>query len=176
VVNDSDNDFLKDIEGFDLKSLDRAEKQYRVPPGLILGLAKGEITQREALGVSDESLQNVARYGQALLEHEQYEAAAHLFDGLIHVDPNVPYFHLGLGAALKSLGQAQAAIDVWQIARRLDPQDITPHVNLAQAYLDGGDKDQARQLLEEARRLDPQGRQPAAAALKRLWVAHFEPA
>lgn len=173
-MSDTDKEFLDDLGGFDLKSLDKAEKEFMIPAEVIVGLAKGTITQREALGVSDETVQKLTEYGYALIESEFYSQAAALFDGLVTLDPRIAYHHLGLGMALRNLGHADEAAVCFLRAKQLDSKDITPNINLAQHYLEAGRKEDARLLLEEARTLDPKGLHPMANAVKRLWVGHFE--
>ena len=173
---DTDKEFLDDLGGFDLKSLDQAEKEYFIPREVIVGLAKGTITNREALGVTDETIQKLAEYGYALVENQFYPQAAALFDGLVTLDPNVAYFHLGVGMALRNLGHNDAAAVSFMRAKQLDQGDLTSNINLAQVLIDLGRKDDARTLLEEAKRMDPKGAHPLAPVVKRLWVAHFEPA
>lgn len=173
---DTDKEFLDDLGGFDLKSLDIAEKEYFIPSEVIVGLAKGTITNREALGVTDETIQKLAEYGYALVENQYYSQAAALFEGLVTLDPNIAYFHLGLGMALRNLGHNDAAAVSFMRAKQLDGQDLTSNINLAQVLLDLGRKDDARALLEEAKTMDPKGTHPLAPVLKRMWVAHFEPA
>ena len=175
-VADTDKEFLDDLGGFDLKMLDQAEKEYLIPREVVVALAKGTITHREALGVTDETIQKLAEYGYALVENQFYSQAAALFDGLVTLDPNVAYFHLGLGMALRNLGHNDAAAVSFMRAKQLDKEDMASTINLAQVLLDLGRKDEARTLLEEAKSLDPKGAHPLAPAVKRMWVAHFEPA
>jgi tetratricopeptide (TPR) repeat protein len=176
MANSTDKEFFEDLGDFDLKSLADQNVEYKFPKEFIDALAKGDLTQREVLGATPESIQNVARFGYSLLEHGHFAHAAHLFDGLIHLDPKVAYFHIGLATALKNLGQVDAAIETWEIAKALDPSDLTPYINQAQAYLELGRKDEARQLFERIRELDPKELHPFAPQVRKLWVAHFVPA
>lgn len=172
---DTDKEFLEDLGGFDLKTLDQAEKEYMIPKDFIIGLAKGEITHAQLLGVTDESMQKVTEYAYALLQAGHFVHAQTLFDGLITLDPNVAYFRQGLALAMRNQGDDQSATEQYLWSINLDPKDITAHVNLAQILLDAGNKDEAKKLLQEAREIDPKGLHPVAPQVKRLWVAHFEP-
>jgi Flp pilus assembly protein TadD len=175
-MRDTEKEFFDDLGDFDLRTLAQEEMEYRVPVEVIVGLARGTITHREALGVTSESIRKVTEYGFALLEQGYATHAAIVFDGLLTLDPNVAYFHLGLGAALKNAGQPEAAMQEWEIARRLDPEDITAYINQAQVLIDQQRMDDARALLERARELDPHERHMMSSQLKRMWIAHFVPA
>jgi len=174
-MTDQEKNLVEELAGVDFKELAQQGTKLAVPVELIVALAKGEITHREALGISAESIHNVTRYAYRLLECGHHEAAAAIFDTLVTLDSNVAYFHLGLGSALAGLGQTQAAKQAFEAAKKLDPQELTAHHNLAGLLLEEGDTEAARSLLQEARSIDPGGRHALAPMLRRLWVAHFEP-
>jgi Flp pilus assembly protein TadD len=175
-MTEQDQKLVEELNGVDFKELERQGTELFVPVELIVALAKGRLTHREAFGVTAESLQDVTRYAYRLVEHGHHEAAAMLFDTLVTLDPNIAYFHLGLGTALAGLGEKQAAGEAFEVARKLDPQELTAHHNLAALLLEEGDPEAARAVLEEARSIDPGGHHPMASMLRRLWIAHFEPA
>ena len=142
---------------------------------VVVALAKGTLTQREALGVGEESIQELTRYGYRLLEQQYFPQAAVIFDALVTLDPNVAYFHLALASAMRNLGQKNRAMEEYEEAKKLDPKDITPHINQAQILIRDGRRFEARSLLEAARALDPKGRHPLAGEARILWMTHIEP-
>jgi Flp pilus assembly protein TadD len=174
-VRELKDDLLEDLGDFDLKSLDRPEAEGSVPAQLLAALARGAVTLRQALGVSDESIHRVAEYAYKLLEHEYSGQAGQIFDGLVTLDPDVAYFHLGLGLALAQQGRRREAFEEFEAAKKLDPQDLTPYVNQVQLLLEEGRKGEALVLFEQARTLDPKELHPLMPALKKLWVTHLEP-
>lgn len=147
-----------------------------VPVQIVVALARGELTFRDALGVTDESIKNAARYGHKLLEAEHYSHARTVFDGLAALDPNVAYFHLGLGIALRNLGQREAARAELQKAKELAPADHAADLNLAQMALEDGDRGGARRLLDQARPVVSAPGHPLSEAFRQIWALHSRPA
>ncbi|MBK6685809.1 MAG: hypothetical protein IPG45_15160 [Deltaproteobacteria bacterium] len=122
-------------------------------------------------GYSREDLQAVAEIGYHYLHNGGVRFARLLFEGLVAVSPDEPYFALALGLAADHAGDKGMARREYQRASDLDPSDPRPEVNLAELDLEAGRFDAARRHLVTASdrlalRLDP------ALALKTRALLH----
>ncbi len=73
-----------------------------------------------------------------------------IFEGLVALAPDEPYFHLALGLAYDHADRVREADAAWTTAARLAPRDARPDLNRAELALLAKDPARARQLLTSA--------------------------
>ncbi len=128
--------YFEDLDGVRAVTYDGPQLQQ---PGRTIG---------EARGYDPDDLLAIAQVAQDYLLNGAPKIAHALFNGLTAVSPRTPYFWLGLGLALDSLGDKHGALDAYREADRLDPTDGRPDINRAEIYLEFDDVPNALRLLE----------------------------
>lgn len=144
----------------------------------------GQISERSLMRAEDRTLGEIRRYGRpdlyaiAELGHQYLFAggvgvAEAIFEGLVGVAPNEPYFNLALGLVRDRQGRIDEAERAYVKAGSLDPLDGRADVNRAEIRLQMRDYRKARQLLalgsqKAQRRGDVDLQRKADALLARL--------
>ena len=129
-----------------------------------------EVSQVEVVAVTDEDkalahralsavrgyaradLIAMAEIGYHYLMSGAPEFAHVIFDGLVAIAPQEPYFALSLGLTHDHLGELKAAARCYARASKLDPTDGRPDVNRAELHIEVRDFDRAKKLLRSGLR------------------------
>lgn len=109
---------------------------------------RDERTIREARRMPKRELFAIAEIAYHYVRCGGFRLAAVIFDGLAAIDPDEPYFALGMGLVSDRLDDRDAAIRWYERARRLDPTDGRADLNLAELLLGSRHHARALQLLE----------------------------
>ena len=133
------------------KHLDGVQLQSRLQ-NLVTQWAKGRVTLKEMLGLTDEELFSIANQGYLLFLQGKTESARVLFEGLVAVNPRNAYYYRALGAIYWRLGESQKAIKQFTYAIRVSPKDVSSHINRAEVYIATRQFAQAREDLHTALR------------------------
>jgi tetratricopeptide (TPR) repeat protein len=116
----------RQLEGQQLKSrLQRLIGQW----------AKGQVTLKDMLGLTEDELYAIANQGYFLFLQGKTESARVIFEGLVAVNPRNPYYYRALGAIYWRLGEPQKAIKQFTYAIRVGPKDVSSYVNRAEVYV-----------------------------------------
>jgi hypothetical protein len=133
-------------------------------------LDKAEASYRAALEREAQDIDTRAHLGQTLLRQKRAVEARPLLEGVCAEDPKHDYGYslMAFAEALTALGEADAAISVWQ---RVTANHSYPRakVQVAELYLVKGQKDAARAELTEVLADDPHA--PAFQRKRdRVWI------
>lgn len=85
---------------------------------------KGEKTLAEFGGISQKDLFGIAEIGYAHFTLGKFNTARTIFEGLISLNPNEPYFHAALGAISRKENNLTEALKEYNRAVELDPDNI----------------------------------------------------
>lgn len=111
------------------------------------------LNQAAAFGTNDAKIQN--RFGQAVAEHGETNAALQAFHRAIQLDPKSASGYCNLGGMLISLGQVDAAITNIQQALKLDHRYMEAYNNLGAAYTKQQKHEEAVKQYRHALKLNP---------------------
>jgi Flp pilus assembly protein TadD len=103
-------------------------------------------------GYESADLDVIAQMATNYLLNGGTRLAVTLFEGLVAVAPEVPYYAMGLGLTYDHLGDLRKAEACYRAAGRLSPKDGRPDVNLAELALAAGDKKRAFVLFQRGER------------------------
>jgi len=103
-------------------------------------------------GYQSEDLDVIAHMATNYLLNGGLRLAVTLFEGLVAVAPDVPYYAMGLGLTYDRQGELRKAEACYKAAGRLDPKDGRPDVNLAELALAAGDTKRALTLFKRGER------------------------
>jgi Flp pilus assembly protein TadD len=135
---------------------------------------QGHMTLAELTNVTAPEMLEMATYGFQMFENGKYKEARVIFDGLVTLDPNEPYYLTALGAiylAEEDLAQAEA---YFNRAIKLEPKDLAPYVNRGEVFLRQGKVLEAAQDFKKAVEMDPQGKDPLSMRARLLAAAALE--
>lgn len=130
-------------------------------------------TLAQARGYRKDDLHVIADMATNYLFNGGLRLAVTLFEGLVAVAPDEPYYAMGLGLTYDRMGNAHRAAACYRAAARLDPSDGRPDVNLAELELRARRPRQAVFLLRSGlkkalARDDSELGNKAAAILRRI--------
>lgn len=128
-------------------------------------LAHTEAFEREHGATPDILL----RKADALRNTQQYDAARHLYTGLLNT-PQAGRAYRGIGLLHGAQGQFDAAISALEHARQRNPVDADVLSDLAYAYLRSGRLDEARVPVQQSAQLAP-GNARVQLNLALFWLA-----
>ncbi len=112
-----------------------------VDPALVQRLqrwADGRATLREVRGYTEEQLHAVARMGYFFFTQGKLEQARTLFQGLYAVDPTEVAYARALAVLEMAGGNAQGALQAYEVALKVAPDDPASLVGRAEVRLAEG--------------------------------------
>jgi type III secretion system low calcium response chaperone LcrH/SycD len=122
------------------------------------------MTPKDAMGVSDQYLENVYAQAYRLYNTGKYVEATHLFRILIMLNAMEPKYMLGLAACFHMLKEYQNAIQTYTMCSALDPQSPIPHYHTSDCFIQMKDYLSAMLCLELV--MDRAGNKPEYAKMK----------
>lgn len=131
------------LRGYDL---DDPEQKAELTKQVTKQIQEGA-TVKEALGLTDENLEQVYAVAYTRYQQGAYQDAAALFRYLVSLDPNTYKFVLGLAAAHHKLHQYQPAANLYVLASLRAPSDPVPYFHVADCYIRLEDTEMARSAL-----------------------------
>ncbi len=149
----------KSILGLDLKrllSIDYTTLSKKL-------LEKGSIAA--VLEISDRSVTKLYLLGLAILEREEYDAAADAFYYLSIISPFISSHWLRLGNAEQGRGNITSALHSYSVAMDLDIDDPFPFIYAAQCHRDLKNIKMAKKCLKMAVIITEDGYYPQAKPL-----------
>lgn len=135
--------------------------EIRALPVAEVGRAIARRSLADARGYTTEELYGIAEIGHQYIRSGGHRLAKVLFEGLVAVAPDTPYFWLGLGHVHDHLGDKAEARAAFEAVIRLDPNDPVPEVNVAELDLEAGQRRRAIQRLRAGVRKARTADQPA---------------
>ena len=128
---------------------------------------------QQALQLSDDTLDSIARLTAAHYADGKVESALALCRGLVRLRPRDARAWTALGAILVRLDRHDEGLPALDEALRLDPDDIAALVNRAECHLAAADNRRAAADLDRAIELDPGQRSSAANRARQLAFAMY---
>jgi predicted Zn-dependent protease len=116
------------------RSLQADHMQARLR-GLVDQWAKGRVSLKQIVGLSEEELYAISSQGYYLFLQGKAEPARVLFEGLVAIDPRNAYYYRALGAIYWRLKEPQKAIRQFTYAIRVSPREISSYINRAEVYV-----------------------------------------
>ncbi|MHB1035369.1 MAG: tetratricopeptide repeat protein [Pirellulales bacterium] len=164
--------FTNQLDFADRRTLRRQklDDQRRVATSPV-ALAEARARCQAALARDERNLEVRENFARILIERREYQAAAREWRTLLERLPGMAKWHMELGSALQSGGNANEAVREFQEAMRLSPiLAPTSHLNIGMARLQEGKPDAAVEPLRRALELDPN----LVEARNMLGVAMFQ--
>jgi predicted Zn-dependent protease len=156
---------------WDKKDSPELQQRHDLMRAKLAGFLDRSDTVARRYPLNDHSL--AARYARAIATYRRADIKTALqeIDGLIHAQPNNPYFHELKGQALLESGRAAEAVAPLRRAVQLAPNPALIQIMLGQALIDTGspkNADEAVNLLRSALIREPE----AASAYAQLAMAY----
>lgn len=114
--------------------------------------ADGKATLKDVRGYTDEELYSIARMGYFFFYQGKLDEARTIFQGLYAVNPVDAYFARALGVIEMAAGNAEGALNAYNVVLKISPRDAVAYVGRAEVRLAQGEKGQA---VEDLRRAQP---------------------
>jgi type III secretion system low calcium response chaperone LcrH/SycD len=130
--------------------------------------ADGRSTLKDVRGYSDEQLYAISRMAYFFYAQGKIEEARTLFQGLYAVDPTDASYARGLAVVEMASGNAQGALQAYDVALKVEPDDPATLVGRAEVRLSQGQRQAAVDDLRRA-----QGLAEPESALKQKAVALY---
>ncbi|MEM7529387.1 MAG: SycD/LcrH family type III secretion system chaperone [Pseudomonadota bacterium] len=146
--------------GFQIPGLSEAEIADRM-----VALAKGELTLKDARGLSDEAMEGLYAIAYNAFEAGNYDNAQKVLSFLCIFDPSVSKYWLSLGAARFRVEDYPSARDAYAMAFALERTDPRAPLRIADCHIATKDFESARHAAEAAVQLA--GDTPKFAAQRR---------
>ncbi len=115
----------------------------------------GEITLAQLEGVTPQQAYAIASLGYEQFQQGKFETACALYEGLVALNPNDPYFHRVLGAIYMQMGRDEEALNEIQESLKKEPEELFSLVARAELFLKIGRFEQALNDLKQVMKLDP---------------------
>lgn len=122
------------------------------------------VVPKDALGVSNNYLENIYAQGYRLYNTGKYVEATHLFRILIMLNAMEPKYMLGLAACFHMLKEYFNAIQTYTMCSVLEPQNPIPYYHSSDCFIQMKDNLSAMICLELA--IDHSGNKPEYAKIK----------
>lgn len=122
----------------------------------------------EALGLTDDDLNQIAGLVAAFYQENKLESAQKLLEGLIALKPERAEYWSALGAVLTRLEKHQEALPALSAALKLNSKDSAALVNRGECYLALADNEKAAADFKEAIQLDPKQQDPASNRARQI--------
>lgn len=119
-------------------------------PQLLARWAEGKATLREVRGYTDEEMYAIARAGHVYFQQGQVTEARAIFQGLFALAPRDAGYARALGVVEWAAGNAEGALQAFDVAVKLDPTAAAGFVGRAEVRIAAGQRREARSDLEKA--------------------------
>lgn len=160
-------DLFKEIEAAKFADVDVRE---RIGECLLsMGNFEEAIEYFEKIDTSNKSLEDLLRYGFALLQVNEHSKAISMFEKIIEMDPEFYSAYQYIAVAHNQLNQLDESLAYAKKGYELDPYNKELPLFIAQTYAKKGEHAGAIELLQEAIAIDP-GYTEAIIFLSRLFI------
>jgi tetratricopeptide (TPR) repeat protein len=129
---------------------------------------KGDITLAEMQGVDPESQEKLAGLGYNLLTSGKLEEAKQMFEGLIALNPQEPYFLLAAGSVAQRQERWDDAERWYSLCLERDEKNVAALANRGETRLVLERPVDAADDLMAAVKLDPDGEEPTTQRARAL--------
>ncbi len=103
--------------------------------GLANKWAKGQVTLKQIVGLSETELYAIAQQGYLMFLQGKLDQARIIFEGLVAIDPKNAYYYRALGAIYWRGKESQKAVKQFTYAIRVSPKEISSYINRAEVYV-----------------------------------------
>ncbi|HEX8474465.1 MAG TPA: tetratricopeptide repeat protein [Pyrinomonadaceae bacterium] len=142
-----------------------------VPPELAARLVHGEINLAEFVGLTRETLYEIAQVGYQFFTSGRVEQARQIYRGLVAADPFDSVFHCHLAAAHHRLGELDAAEQEYTKALRFNIANADALAGRGEIFLQNGRIAEAIADLQKAIELDPAGERATTLRARAVLLA-----
>jgi tetratricopeptide (TPR) repeat protein len=149
-------------------------KGKEISPDMVEKLADGSATMKQALGVSEADVYEIAAIGFNCYENNKLDDAQTIFEGLAALNPNDANAYTMLGSISQLKGQNEKAVEYYTKALELNDEDIAAHTNRGEILLTQGKLEEAGGDFARAIALDPDGEDRSANRARALVVVTSE--
>lgn len=122
---------------------------------LSLGKFEEAIVYFEKINADEKSVEDLLRYGFALLQVNEYQKAVKIFETIIEMDPEYYSAYYYIAIAHNKLNELDKSLAHAKKGYELDPYNKELPLFIAQTHARKGDHDDAIKLLQEAIAIDP---------------------
>jgi len=137
-------------------------------------LADGSTNLKDALGVDDADVYEIASIGFNCYENNKLDDAETIFEGLASLNPGDSNAYTMLGSIAQLKGDNEKALENYTRALELNDEDIAAHTNRGEILLTQGDLEEAGNDFARAIELDPEGEDRSANRARALVVVTSE--
>lgn len=102
---------------------------------VLLKIFRDGMTPKDAMGVSDQTMEAFYGYAYRLYESGNYADAQRIFQYLINLNAGESKYALGLGACFHMQGKYQTAIEAYMLCAFFDPESPIPYYHIADCYI-----------------------------------------
>ena len=145
-----------------------------ISPEMVDKIADGSATLKEALGVDDVDVYEIASIGFNCYENNKLDDAQTIFEGLASLNPDDGNAFTMLGSIAQLKGDSDAALEHYTKALELNDDDIAAHTNRGEILLTQGKLEDAGTDFSRAIELDPDGQDRSANRARALVVVTSE--
>lgn len=153
------SDFAKALELFaEIEAAQFADVDVRERIGeclLSMGKFEEAIAYFEKIDVSTKSIEDILRYGFALLQVKEYTKAISMFEKIIEMDPEFYSAYFYIAVAHEKLNNLSESLEHAKRGYELDPYNKELPLFIAQTHAKKGEHHDAIKLLQEAIAIDP---------------------
>lgn len=121
-------------------------------------LVVGEITPAEFLGLSRETLYEIATRGHEMLKTGKLQDALEIFKGLVAASPHDSVFHCNLASTYAHLEKYAESKAEYTRALELNIANVDALVGRSELFLREGNKAAALEDIQKALKLDPEAK------------------
>jgi len=114
---------------------------------------EGRKQLRDLLGLCPERVALLTEMAYVFFQEGRYEEARIMFEGLVALDMNNPYFYRALGAVAQRTGKNDTAVRYYQRALKLNESEPEVWANMGEILLVEGELERALGCLEKAETL-----------------------
>jgi len=114
---------------------------------------EGRKQLRDLLGLGPERVALLTEMAYVFFQEGRYEEARIMFEGLVALDMNNPYFYRALGAVAQRTGKNDTAVRYYQRALKLNESEPEVWANMGEVLLVEGELERAIGCLEKAEML-----------------------
>ncbi len=115
---------LKEV--IESKASDLNEEQKKKLLEVGTKLFEEGVMPKEAMGLSDQTVEAMYAHGYRLYQAAKYGAAGHIFRMLTTLDPTEPKYYLGMGACLHRMKEYEPAVFMYELCGEMNKQDPMP--------------------------------------------------
>jgi tetratricopeptide (TPR) repeat protein len=134
----------------------------------VSGFLNGETSAAAMFGLSNAELFQIAQRGYQMIQTGKLRAAVQIFDGLIYLQADEPYFYAALGSIRQQQGDIEGALLCYQKALELKADNINSLANRGEIFFIQGKFTEALEDFHKVIALDSEAINPSTLRVRFL--------